>query len=110
MDLADLGVSTVTYRDTGSTDHISFDSVGLPGFQFIQDPMDYFSRTHHSNMDTFDRLHAFDLEQAAVVEAIFLYNTAQRDQMMPRKPFPHPETDRTRSTPIPNIYPGAVTQ
>ena len=107
--LADLGVTTVTYRDTGSTDHIPFDSVGLPGFQFIQDPMDYGSRTHHSNMDTFDRLHAFDLEQAAVVEAIFLYNTAQRDAMMPRKPFPHPEQDRTRSTPIPNLYPGAVT-
>jgi carboxypeptidase Q len=57
-------------------------------------------------MDTYDRLHAFDLEQAAVVEAIFLYNTAQREEMMPRKPFPHPENDRQRSAPLKGIYPG----
>ncbi|MBE7181010.1 MAG: M20/M25/M40 family metallo-hydrolase, partial [Terriglobus roseus] len=74
--LADLGVSTVTYRNTGGTDHLSYDAVGLPGFQFIQDPMDYETRTHHSDMDTVDRLHEFDLEQGAVLEAIFLYNTA----------------------------------
>jgi hypothetical protein len=106
--LADLGVTTISYRNTGGTDHLSFDAVGLPGFQFIQDPMDYDTRTHHSDMDTFDRLHALDLEQAAVVEAIFLYNTAQRDEMMPRKPFPHPENDRQRSAPIKGIYPNAV--
>jgi len=106
--LADLGVTTLTYRDTGSTDHIAFDAVGLPGFQFIQDPMDYFTRTHHSNMDTADRLHAFDLQQAAVVEAIFLYNTSQREEMMPRKGFPHPEMDKQRSAPIKGIYPRAV--
>ncbi len=105
--LADLGVTTISYRNTGGTDHLSFDAVGLPGFQFIQDPMDYETRTHHSDMDTYDRLHAFDLEQAAVVEAIFLYNTAQRDEMMPRKPFPHPENDRQRSAPIKGIYPNA---
>ncbi len=105
--LADLGVAVVTPRNTGSTDHIAFDEVGLPGFEFLQDPMDYGTRTHHSNMDTFDRLHPADLEQAAVVEAIFLYNTAQRDEMMPRKPFPHPELDRQRSAPLPNIYPNA---
>ena len=106
--LKDLGVSTISYQTTGGTDHLSYDAVGLPGFQFIQDPMDYDTRTHHSDMDTFDRLHAFDLEQAAVVEAIFLYNTSQRDEMMPRKPFPHPETDRERSAPLKGIYPNAV--
>ncbi|SNT33610.1 Zn-dependent amino- or carboxypeptidase, M28 family [Granulicella rosea] len=106
--LKDLGVTTVTTRDTGGTDHLSFDAVGLPGFQFIQDPMDYDTRTHHSDMDTVDRLHAFDLEQAAVVEAIFLYNTAQREQMMPRKPFPHPENEKKLTAPLPDIYPNAV--
>ena len=108
--LRDLGVSTITNRDTGGTDHLSFDAVGLPGFQFIQDPMDYETRTHHSDMDTYDRLHAEDLEQAAVIEAIFLYNTSERDAMMPRKPFPHPENEKLLSDPIPNIYPNAVTQ
>ena len=106
--LKDLGVSTISYRNTGGTDHLSFDAVGLPGFQFIQDPMDYETRTHHSDMDTYDRLHAGDLEQAAVVEAIFLYNTAQREEMMPRKPFPHPELEKERSAPLMGIYPGAV--
>jgi hypothetical protein len=106
--LKDLGVTTITTRNTGGTDHLGFDAVGLPGFEFIQDPLDYETRTHHSDMDTYDRLHAFDLEQAAVVEAIFLYNTAQREEMMPRKPFPHPENDRQRSAPLKGIYPGAV--
>jgi carboxypeptidase Q len=103
--LADLGVTAISYRNTGGTDHLSFDAVGLPGFQFIQDPMDYETRTHHSDMDTVDRLHPFDLEQAAVVEAIFLYNTSEREEMMPRKPFPHPELDKQRSAPIPGLYP-----
>jgi carboxypeptidase Q len=80
----------------------------LPGFQFIQDPMDYETRTHHSNMDTYDRLHPLDLEQAAVVEAIFLYNTSEREAMMPRKPFPHPEKEKEQTAPIPDIYPNAV--
>jgi carboxypeptidase Q len=106
--LADLGVTTVSYRNTGGTDHLSFDAVGLPGFQYIQDPMDYETRTHHSDMDTYDRLHALDLEQAAVVEAIFLYNTSEREAMMPRKPFPHPELQKQMSAPIPGIYPNAV--
>ncbi len=105
--LADLGVTTISYQNTGGTDHLSFDAVGLPGFQFIQDPMDYDTRTHHSDMDVYDRLHEFDLEQAAVVEAIFLYNTSEREAMMPRKPFPHPETERQMSQPIPDIYPNA---
>ena len=106
--LADLGVTTISYRNTGGTDHLSFDAVGLPGFQYIQDPMDYETRTHHSDMDTYDRLHALDLEQAAVVEAIFLYNTSERDAMMPRKPFPHPELEKQRTAPLPEIYPNAV--
>ena len=99
--LADLGVTTISYRNTGGTDHLSFDAVGLPGFQYIQDPMDYETRTHHSDMDTYDRLHALDLEQAAVVEAIFLYNTSEREAMMPRKPFPHPELEKQMTAPIP---------
>jgi Zn-dependent M28 family amino/carboxypeptidase len=106
--LADLGVTTITNRNTGGTDHLSFDAVGLPGFQFIQDPMDYETRVHHSDMDTYDRLHQADLEQAAIVEAIFLWNTSQRDAMMPRKPFPHPELDQKLSAPLKGIYPGAT--
>ena len=106
--LHDLGVTTISYRDTGGTDHLSFDAVGLPGFQFIQDPLDYETRAHHSDMDTYDRLHKDDLEQAAIVEAIFLWNTSQRDEMMPRKPFPHPELEKQLSAPIPGLYPNAV--
>ena len=82
--------------------------MGLPGFQYIQDPMDYETRTHHSDMDTYDRLHPLDLEQAAIVEAIFLYNTSEREAMMPRKPFPHPENEQKMAAPIPGIYPNAV--
>ncbi len=106
--LADLGVTTISSRNTGGTDHLSYDAVGLPGFQFIQDPMDYDTRTHHSDMDTVDRLHGDDLEQGAVLEAIFLWNTSQREEMMPRKPFPHPELEKQQSAPIPNLYPNAV--
>jgi len=106
--LADLGVTTITSRNTGGTDHLSFDAVGLPGFQYIQDPMDYETRTHHSDMDTVDRLHQADLEQAAVVEAIFLWNTSQRDAMMPRKPYPHPELDQKMNAPLKGIYPNAI--
>jgi hypothetical protein len=106
--LADLGVTTITNRNTGGTDHLSFDAVGLPGFQYIQDPMDYETRAHHSDMDTYDRLHEEDLEQAAVVEAIFLWNTSQRDAMMPRKPFPHPELNQQLSAPLKGIYPNAT--
>ena len=106
--LKDLGVTTITVKDTGGTDHESFDAVGVPGFQFIQDPLDYGSRTHHSNMDTYERLQADDLAQAAAVEAIFVYNAAQRDQMLPRKPLPHPELDKQRSAPLKGVMPGAV--
>src|SRR5208282_2222865 len=105
--LKDLGVSTITMRNTGGTDHESFDAVGVPGFQFIQDPMDYETRTHHSNMDTYERLQAGDLAQAATVEAIFVYNPAMRDQMLPGKPLPHPELEEQRSAPL-KVMPGAV--
>jgi carboxypeptidase Q len=82
----DLGATTVTARNTGGTDHQSFDRVGLPGFQFIQDTIEYDARTHHSNMDTFDRIQLDDMKQAATVLAAFLYNAAMRDDKLPRKP------------------------
>jgi len=83
----DLGMTTLTMRNTGGTDHQSFDAAGIPGFQFIQDPMEYDTRTHHSNMDVYDRLQAEDLKQIAVIVAGFVYDAAMRDQMLPRKPI-----------------------
>ena len=84
----DMGAKTITISNTGGTDHLSFDRVGIPGFQFIQDEIEYDTRTHHSNMDTYDHLVADDLKQAAVIIATFVYNTAQRDEEMPRKEMP----------------------
>ena len=86
----DLGAGAVTISNTGGTDHQSFDAVGLPGFQFIQDAMDYGTRTHHSNQDTYDRLSEDDLKQAATIIASFVYNTSERQGMIPRKPLPTP--------------------
>lgn len=86
----DLGATTVTISNTGGTDHQAFDAVGLPGFQFIQDPIEYDTRTHHSNMDVYDHLIADDLKQIATIVAAFAYNTAQRDAKLPRKPMPKP--------------------
>ena len=106
--LRDLGVTTVTMRNTGGTDHLSFDAVGIPGFQFIQDALDYETGTHHSNQDVYERLQPGDLKQAAVVEAIFVYNAAMRDQMMPRKPLPHPELRQQQTKPLPGLFPGAI--
>jgi len=105
--LKDLGVTTLTLRNTEGTDHEAFNAVGIPGFQFIQDPLDYGSRSHHSNMDTYERLAPEDLAQAAVVEAIFVYNAAMRDQMLPRKPLPHPELEEQHKAPLKNLMPGA---
>jgi len=105
--LKDLGVTTITMQGTGGTDHESFDAVGIPAFQFIQDDMDYESRSHHSNMDTYERLQEGDLAQAATVEAIFVYNAAMREQMLPRKPLPHPELDEKRRAPLKKLMPGA---
>jgi hypothetical protein len=88
----DLGANRITMRNTGGTDHQSFDAVGLPGFQFIQDPIEYldgtFFGTHHTDMDVYDRLQRDDLMQAAVVIATFAYNAASRDEMLPRKALP----------------------
>ena len=81
----DLGASTVTISNTGGTDHQSFDAANIPGFQFIQDGIDYNSRTHHSNMDLYERLQTRDMMQNAVIVAAFVYNTANRDERLPRK-------------------------
>ncbi len=83
----DLGATTLTLQNTGGTDHLSFDGVGVPGFQFIQDNMSYWSRTHHSNMDNYDHLVADDLKQAATIIASFVWHTSQRDEQLPRKPM-----------------------
>src|SRR5262249_50310280 len=84
----DMGASTLTIANTGGTDHLAFDAVGLPGFQFIQDEVEYDTRTHHSNQDVYDRIQEDDMKQAAVIMAAFVYNTAMRDQKLPRKPLP----------------------
>jgi Zn-dependent M28 family amino/carboxypeptidase len=86
----DLGVTTVSIRDTGGTDHLSFAAVGLPGFQFIQDPLDYGSITHHSDMDTWDHAVPADLMQASAVIASLVYDAANRPEMLPRRPLPKP--------------------
>jgi len=97
--LKDLGATTVTMRNTGGTDHTSFDSVGLPGFQFIQDDVEYRSRSHHSNVDVYERLQRNDLMQASVVIATFAYHAAMRDGLMPRKPMPKDQPPRREETP-----------
>jgi Zn-dependent M28 family amino/carboxypeptidase len=86
--IKDLTPGIVTIRNTGGTDHQSFDAVGLPGFQFIQDPMDYDSRTHHTNMDTYERIQQADMEQMAIIEAFFVYQAATRPEKLPRKDLP----------------------
>jgi hypothetical protein len=83
-----LGMTTLTIRNTGGTDHLSYDAVGLPGFQFIQDEVEYDTRTHHSNMDVYERIQANDMMRNAVIVASFVYNTANRDEKLPRKPLP----------------------
>jgi hypothetical protein len=93
-----LGMNTLTIRNTGGTDHLSYDAVGLPGFQFIQDDVEYNSRTHHSNMDVYERIQATDMMRNAVIVASFVYNTANRDEKLPRKPLPKPATPTGRST------------
>jgi len=84
---ADLGAKTLTISNTGGTDHQSFDRIGLPGFQFIQDEIEYDTRTHHSNQDNYDRIQADDMKQAATIMAAFVYQTAMMDEKMPRKPM-----------------------
>src|SRR5215471_15312958 len=87
----DQGVTTVSIRNTGGTDHLSFDAVGLPGFQFIQDPLAYDTVTHHSNMDTIDHVQQADLMQAAAVIATVVYDAANRPEPLPRKALPKPQ-------------------
>jgi carboxypeptidase Q len=84
----DLGATTLSISNTGGTDHLAFDAIGLPGFQFIQDEIEYDTRTHHSNQDVFDRIQAEDMKQASTIMAAFVYQTAMRDQKLPRKPEP----------------------
>jgi carboxypeptidase Q len=91
----DLDAATITLNNTGGTDHQSFDAVGLPGFQFIQDPISYDTQTHHSNMDVWDHAIAEDLRQAATIMASFVWHTAQRDEMLPRKPAPPQRPERS---------------
>jgi len=93
----DLGASTLTLGNTGGTDHLSFDAAGIPGFQFIQDPISYGTRTHHSNMDVWDHAVEDDLKQAATIIASFVYHTAERDEMLPRKPLPAPKATEASS-------------
>ena len=81
----DMGATTLSISNTGGTDHLSFDGVGLPGFQFIQDEIEYDTRTHHSNQDVFDRIQADDLKQASTIIAAFIYDAAMQDEKLPRK-------------------------
>ncbi len=84
---ADMGATTITASNTGGTDHQSFDGIGLPGFQFIQDPLEYDTRTHHSSMDVYERIQADDAKQASIIMATFVYQAAIRDERLPRKPL-----------------------
>jgi carboxypeptidase Q len=93
-----MGMTTLTIRNTGGTDHLSYDAVGLPGFQFIQDAVEYNSRTHHSNMDVYERIQPQDMMRNAVIVASFVYNTANRDEKLPRKPLPKPVPPAGRTT------------
>jgi carboxypeptidase Q len=93
-----LGVTTLSIRNTGSTDHVPFDEVGLPGFQFVQDPLEYSTHSHHTNMDVYDRLQAEDLVKNATIIAAFVYHAANRDQLLPRKALPPPRNPRPTTT------------
>ena len=86
MPFRDMGATTLSIANTGGTDHLSFDGIGLPGFQFIQDEIEYDTRTHHSNQDVFDRIQADDMKQAATIMAAFVYNAAMNDEKLQRKP------------------------
>ena len=97
------GASTITISNTGGTDHQSFDGIGLPGFQFIQDVVEYDSRTHHSNQDVYDRIQAEDMKQASAVMAAFVLNTANRDEKLPRKATPNLVPATPPATPTPTL-------
>ncbi|MGH9796306.1 MAG: M20/M25/M40 family metallo-hydrolase [Candidatus Acidiferrales bacterium] len=91
-----VGMTTLSLRNTGGTDHLAFNEVGLPGFQFIQDPMEYGTKSHHSNMDTYERIQEADMKQMAVIVASFVYHAANREQLLPRKSMPDPPPQRGR--------------
>jgi hypothetical protein len=93
-----LGMTNLAIRSTGSTDHVPFNDVGLPGFQFIQDPVEYGTHSHHTNMDVYDRLQAEDLMKNATIIASFAYHAANRETLLPRKPLPAPRTTRPNAT------------
>jgi carboxypeptidase Q len=95
-----MGMTTLAIRNTGGTDHLSYDAVGLPGFQFIQDAVEYNTRTHHSNMDVYERIQPQDMMRNAVIVASFVYNAATRDEKLPRKPLPKPAPAAGRSTSV----------
>jgi Zn-dependent M28 family amino/carboxypeptidase len=97
--LHDLEVTTLTPQSVRGSDYLSFDDVGIPAFQFMQDRLEYNSRTHHSNMDVVDRVQRDDLVQMAVVVATFAYNAAIRDERLPRKPLPQPAPAARSSQP-----------
>jgi hypothetical protein len=101
MPFRDLDAATLTSSNTSGTDHLSFDTVGLPGFQFIQDPIEYEPRTHHSNMDVFDRIQADDMKQSATIMAAFIHNAAMMDERFPRKPDPQPASSEPTPRPAP---------
>jgi carboxypeptidase Q len=93
-----LGMAALSIRNTGGTDHLSYDAVGLPGFQFIQDAVEYDTRTHHSNQDVYERIQPQDMMQNAVIVAAFVYDAANRDQKLPRKPLPKPAAPAGRGS------------
>ncbi len=93
-----MGMTTLTIRNTGGTDHLSFDAVGLPGFQFVQDEIEYDSRTHHSSMDVYERIQPQDMMRNAVIVASFAYDAANRNEKLPRKPLPQPQPPAQRPT------------
>lgn len=95
----DLGADTLTISRTGGTDHMSFNAIGLPGFQFIQDPVEYDTRTHHSTMDVYDRIQAEDMKQASIIMATLVYNAAMSEEKLPRKELPKPEPS-SEATPV----------
>ena len=102
--VSDLGFESVTLRGTASTDHVTFDMAGVPGFQFVQDRRDYGSRTHHTNLDTYERLSEPDLKQAATILAIFAWDASQRDAIMPRKAAPDSASELRSIAPLAGVY------
>ena len=97
--LNELGVTILGPRSVSQTDHVSFDNVGIPAFQFLVDRLEYNSRTHHSNMDVYDRVQRDDMVQQATVIAMFAYDAAMRDEKLPRKQLPAPQRAAAPSTP-----------